>query len=633
MAKKGISWVFDLVDRVTAPAKKAGAAIDAMSEKLAHFVEMKALAAAPWKIAAPKMPKMGGAGSTTFGAGFGGGMQINAWLELAAKAAAIAQAIGGAAFGMARFALSAASAKTSLGLALDNILGSKAAAAEVAAKIEKLAADTPFEGKDVADSVKSLLAAGYQIDEAFSVFTALGDATAMAGFDPEQLKGMTRAMTKLKGETKLTLEVLDMLNDNSGGMVGRGRVIEQLQKLTGKTREQVQKMISAGQIDAATASKAIQEAIRTNLSGGELGGAMNKMAQEIPGLLSTLQDNLTGALIPSVDQNQGFAAVREMFRQMVKASDRAKPFLQESFGRLFGAVFGGAGGGGQQMFESVLASVGRGVQMIAFAIEKATPYVKAFALGFLVGLQRVRDAVGPIFSALGKAFGFADKGSEAWVIMIERFAQGLVVILALLAGLVAFLFAVVNAVVLVATAVVGAVVAAVGAFSDIFVGFWGALESAAETVYGFGVNIVEGLWAGIQSGWAWMLEQFSSLVELLPASVKAALGIASPSKVFEELGAWTAEGFQVGLEGGQPGVRSAMSGVVAPSVTGGAPGGAGLGGAQGGVSVTVGDIYVNAPAGASPQDVARLVREQLTAQLAVELERLAASAGYAPAEA
>jgi tape measure domain-containing protein len=617
VAKKKVEWLFELLDKVSGPVDKIGASLDRVSGKFDKLSKLRDKLAKPFKMGSPS-----GGGSTES--------------KFADKLGGIGTTIGVAAAGMAAlgvagvgFALSTASAKTNLGLALTNILGTKEAATAVAGQIAKLAATTPFESQDVSKSVKALLAVGYAADQSFEVFKALGDATAMDGFDPAQLEGLTRAMTKLKGEGKLTGEVLAQLNDSSGGMVGKGRVIEQLVKITGKSTDQVQKMLSAGKIDAAVGTKAILETIRVNLSGGTLGGAMNKMAQEIPGLLSTLKDNLGAELVPDIDSNAGFSAVRGMLRSVVAASDQAKPFLQQAFGRLFTAVLGGGGEltNAQGTFEAIFAAIGRGVNVVAGVIETVTPYARAFAYGFLVGLQRVRDSLAPVGAVLSKVFGGAS-GGETLINIFVRLGQGLAIVLAIGAGVIGFLGGVIGFVSAVGVAVVSAVVAIIGVASDL-IDLWSSF-SLVE----IGSQLMAGLAAGITGGLSSVLDTVAGAGQSVIDKVKQVFGIHSPSKVFEELGRYTSEGFQIGVEGGQPGVQGAYQTTLAPSVpaTTAAAGGASSG-MGGGVAINVGDVIVNARTGASPQEIAAAVEAMLTSKVALEIERIASSIGYSPAEA
>lgn len=81
-----------------------------------------------------------------------------------------------------------------------------------------------------------------------------------------------------------------------------------------------------------------------------------------------------------------------------------------------------------------------------------------------------------------------------------------------------------------------------------------------------GTNIVKGLWEGIRSGWTGLLAKVKGLVDLLPDIAKKALGIHSPSKVFDEIGVNTCKGLAQGLARGTAKVKDAAETVVA-SVT------------------------------------------------------------------
>ena len=63
-----------------------------------------------------------------------------------------------------------------------------------------------------------------------------------------------------------------------------------------------------------------------------------------------------------------------------------------------------------------------------------------------------------------------------------------------------------------------------------------------------GKNIVDGIRRGISNAWNNLVEWFKGLFGDLIGIAKKILGIASPSKVFKKLGAWTAEGFGIGFD-------------------------------------------------------------------------------------
>lgn len=73
---------------------------------------------------------------------------------------------------------------------------------------------------------------------------------------------------------------------------------------------------------------------------------------------------------------------------------------------------------------------------------------------------------------------------------------------------------------------------------DYFIHYdWGSL----------GKNLVDGFKKGVQNAWSNLKKWFKSLFGDLIGIAKKILGIASPSKVFKKIGAWTAEGFGDGF--------------------------------------------------------------------------------------
>lgn len=81
-----------------------------------------------------------------------------------------------------------------------------------------------------------------------------------------------------------------------------------------------------------------------------------------------------------------------------------------------------------------------------------------------------------------------------------------------------------------------------------------------------GKYIVDGLWNGITAGWNALISKVKDLVNLLPKAAKIALGIHSPSKVFDEIGVQVCNGLAQGLDRGKAKVKNAAKTVIA-SVT------------------------------------------------------------------
>ncbi len=110
---------------------------------------------------------------------------------------------------------------------------------------------------------------------------------------------------------------------------------------------------------------------------------------------------------------------------------------------------------------------------------------------------------------------------------------------------------------------------------------------ASFDIAAIGAQLIQGLIDGIMGGGSSVLSAMTGVVGGAVDAAKKALGIASPSKVFAEIGMQTAAGMAVGVEGETSNVSSALETMVAPpdvtSSGGGSSGGGGsinLAGAQ-----------------------------------------------------
>lgn len=178
---------------------------------------------------------------------------------------------------------------------------------------------------------------------------------------------------------------------------------------------------------------------------------------------------------------------------------------------------------------------------------------------------------------------------------------------------------------------------AVGAFNSIVsyaAGLPGrilsAVGSGAKLLYGFGADVLRGVWNGMSSIAGWLKDKvYSFFKNLLPGWAKKALGISSPSKVFAEVGKNIGLGMALGMDGTHPMVRraaQALAGAALPAF--GGPGGfrgAGGGyGRSGAVVISRGAVQVEITVGAGvrPGEVKTAARsglEQALVKLAREI--------------
>jgi len=137
-----------------------------------------------------------------------------------------------------------------------------------------------------------------------------------------------------------------------------------------------------------------------------------------------------------------------------------------------------------------------------------------------------------------------------------------------------------------------AAVAAVGTLTAAVVKFWPEIKQAGKAVAEFTVGaledivafaeqmgeaifalpgqfmeiggaILDGLWAGLTSGFAAVRDGLTGFATGLVGDVKSMLGIRSPSTVFAEIGEDMMEGLRIGVQTGAPGVTREIDGLAA----------------------------------------------------------------------
>lgn len=136
-----------------------------------------------------------------------------------------------------------------------------------------------------------------------------------------------------------------------------------------------------------------------------------------------------------------------------------------------------------------------------------------------------------------------------------------------------------------------------------------------------GTNIVDGLIGGIKDKWNEIQSTISDLTDGVTGWFKEALGIHSPSRVFADYGAYTIEGYQLGIERNQNDALRSMRNFSDKVITTGSPINSGtivdrrnpLSGSSAGDSLGGSQYYItiNAVPGISEQELANKVVQEL----------------------
>lgn len=200
------------------------------------------------------------------------GSALSSGLKLAAASAI------GAVLGLGKIGLDYNAQMESYTTDFEVMLGDVGAAAEKVESLKQMAAKTPFELTDLANSTKILLAFNVANEDTNTVLRQLGDISLG---NVEKMDSLTRAYGKMNASQKVTLEDINMMID-----AGYNPLLN-IQEKTGESMSDLYARISDGQV----AFSEVQEAIAAATSeGGQFYQGMEKASQTTQGLTSTLRD-------------------------------------------------------------------------------------------------------------------------------------------------------------------------------------------------------------------------------------------------------------------------------------------------------------------------------------------------------
>lgn len=166
-----------------------------------------------------------------------------------------------------------------------------------------------------------------------------------------------------------------------------------------------------------------------------------------------------------------------------------------------------------------------------------------------------------IDAAIAIILGLADGLIEALPKLIERIPE---IITKLVAALIENAPKLVEASLKLIIALAGGLIKAIPelikAIPEIITSLVNGFADAASKMIEVGKNIVQGIWDGITGAWDNLVSNIKSKVDGLVDSVKGALKIGSPSKVFaDSVGQWIPAGIAKGIEDGMGVLNGAMA--------------------------------------------------------------------------
>jgi tape measure domain-containing protein len=591
-----LTWTFKGVDLLSGPARRASAAADDLR---------RALGGASGSIGGLNRASSGlaeslGTGARAMGVLGGAAAGVLAIAgSLGVAFAGVAATIGRSVVEMIRFRESAVITLGTLMRAPGEGRGAIGRVGGAAYRqTQAIARLTPGNERDIISARQQLAAGGFRDPgQEERVLAASLDVGALNPNDSTAQSRFVRALSQIRGRGRLQAEELNQLSEVG---VGRADIFANIARSRGMTgtaienQRRIEGMMQRGQITGEEGVNAAMGAV-TSITGERLGGFARLQGGSLAGSLSNLEEAVFG-LVTGINQLENLPGVRAFSRSItaignaLNGSSEAGQRLQRSVALIVDAAAG--------MFAGVFTPA-RIEGFVTTLANVLPPMFEAFKLvggAFVQGLGR---ALGPLIEMMRND----SSSGEQWLAFAMSFADALGYLVGVSVQVVAGL------------AALGSILTIVGAEALRWAQFILSLPNLMVTGWQtIGTQMVDGLVSGITSGATRVGDAVRGLASGAIATARETLGIASPSRVFAEIGGYTAEGYERGIRGGTAGAQDAAAAMVAPPV------GAGTGGPLAGRGVF--QVFVD---GAGRE--ASAIVDEIESRMGVAFDRLALSGG------
>lgn len=414
--------------------------------------------------------------------------------------------------------------------ALTTLLGDAKAAEKMLADLATFAADTPFELPGLLTASKKLLAFGFASQDIIPMLAAIGDAAAMLGIGEEGISRLTNAIGQMQAKGKVSAE--EMMQLAEAGVPAWKFLADAI----GKDIPTAMKMAEQGAIDSTTGINALLMGMQSKFQGG-----MEAMSKTIPGLMSTIKDNVSMVMVEIgdsiaknlnlVEKLQGVADWLSQFGAAVKAlglkealQGMIPPEVIASVFVLSGALLGAA----------VPAMVALGIATWT----ALAPLLSFIAIGAAVGLLAYEiwvnwEPLSELFSTLWSTV--TDIFTDAWNAITNVVDNAVTTVTTAISdawnSVVGFTVGIWNSIVTVISEawnwITSLVEDALSAVAQFIGDGWNAAGEATSSVWNGIVDFIDGAWASIKEvvaqGINWIVDKLSPLksffAQFIPDSV------------------------------------------------------------------------------------------------------------------
>lgn len=390
--------------------------------------------------------------------------------------------------------------------------------------VQDYAARTVYDLETVANTTAQLAANGVADYQALT--EAAGNLNAVAGGNADTFNSVAMVMTQTAGAGKLTTENWNQLADAIPGASGK---LQEAMLANGAYTGNFRDAMAEGQITAEEFNQAIMQ---LGMSDAAIEAASS--VDTIEGAIGNLKATIVDGFANLLTDGGGMEAITSFINGIANTLQSAGQYIGPAIETIKSAVSGigeafkNAFTGSQQsailgFFQRLgPAIVGLPFQTLAASITLVSTlwqgliHIGAAVVNFFAGLPGTINAVGEGFRNLASSVSGALSGA-----LQSAIAWG-------------------NNMVSSARSAMQNVVTSIG----------NTLRNAVSTVATIGRQIVRGLANGIRNAASLVVSALKGVVQSAINAAKAALGIASPSKLFMQFGEWTSEGYAIGVESG-----------------------------------------------------------------------------------
>lgn len=435
-------------------------------------------------------------------------------------------------------------------------------------RAQAVARQTPADEAGAIEAATQIAAAGYSGRAAERVNAASLDVQALRGsLDPTAQQRFVLGLSQLHGSARAREEDIRQTAFAAGlspqAIMRRAATLAGITQNRGEADVAFQRRIDAARLDGRITGRTAEEAVLAELqglTGQRLGGFAAERGNSLGGALSNLESAPLGMITSiGLENLPGLNAMKASLfaiSEALNGSSAAGQALQRAIagvlnvgGEAFATIFS------RENVEMFVTEFARILPLVVrFVSALAAPALEGFMEGIAPMLQSFRDGNTDMDSITATAMLFAQ--SLGYIVGLSvrltvAFGEFFVVLTILGAGFAQFIEAIMS-----------------------------IPQRIGDLALAIGTALVDGIRNGITRGIASARETVTGFAGGIVGAARDALGIRSPSRVFAELGAYSAEGFTVGLNRGAPDVSSAVSGMLSGGAAGGAAG-------RGPVSITI----------------------------------------------